>query len=71
MKYLKNNGIGVNFHYPAVYSHPFYKNADYRNTKLKNMEIYYNSCITLPCYPQLTKKDIELIGKLIIYFFKE
>jgi len=68
-KYLKNNGVEVNFHYPAVYSHPFYKSVGYRNTKLKNMEIYHNSCITLPCYPQLTKKDVKFIGRLIINYF--
>ena len=70
MKYLKENEIGVNFHYPAVYSHPYYQNLGYKNFKLKNEEIYNNSCITLPCHTKLTKENICLIGKLIKIFYK-
>lgn len=69
MAYLKNNGIGVNFHYPAVYSYPYYRKNGYKNFKLKNMEEYHNTCITLPCHTLLTKKDIKYIaGKIKLYF---
>lgn len=67
--YLKNNGVGVNFHYPAAYTHPYYRKNGYKNLKLKNMEEYHNSCITLPCHTQLEKKDIKYIGKIIREFF--
>lgn len=70
VKYMKKNGVGVNFHYPAVYAHPYYKKLGYKD-KLKNMEIYHNFCITLPCHTLLKEQDIKYISKLIINFFKE
>lgn len=69
-KYLLNNGVGVNFHYPAVYSHPYYRKNGYKNIKLKNMEEYHKSSITIPCHVLLTNKDIKYIGKLIRNYYK-
>src|SRR3989338_1978824 len=46
--HLKSTGIGVNFHYPAVYSHPFYRRHGYRSPKFANMDLYHRSCLTLP-----------------------
>jgi len=63
--YLKQQGIGVNFHYPAVYSHPFYQKNGYKSLKLKNTEEYQKSCITIPCYVQLTRADVKQIAKVI------
>ena len=70
-KYLKNNGIGANFHYPAVYLSPYYQRIGYRNFRLKKEEEYQSSCITLPCYPQLTKKNVNHIARLITKYFSE
>ncbi|MDD5290971.1 MAG: UDP-4-amino-4,6-dideoxy-N-acetyl-beta-L-altrosamine transaminase [Patescibacteria group bacterium] len=69
MKYLKVNGVGVNFHYPAVYSHPYYQQNGYKNFKLVNAEKYQNSCITLPLHTKLTKKNIKYIGDCIKSFY--
>ena len=66
MEFLKNSGIGVNFHYPAVYSHPYYQRIGYKNLKLSNTQIYQNSCITFPCFPALSRADVELISDLIL-----
>ena len=63
--HLLQSGIGVNFHYPAVYSHPYYRKIGYQSVKLENMENYHNSCITLPCYPLLQKSEIRYIIKAI------
>jgi UDP-4-amino-4,6-dideoxy-N-acetyl-beta-L-altrosamine transaminase len=67
--YLKKNGIGVNFHYPAVYSHPYYIENGYKNIKLKNMEEYQNSCVTLPCHQQLIKSEVEYMANTIKEYF--
>ena len=69
VKYLKNNGIGVNFHYPAVYSHPYYRNNGFKNTYLKNEESYHNTCITLPLHTGLKQKDIRYISDQIKNFY--
>jgi UDP-4-amino-4,6-dideoxy-N-acetyl-beta-L-altrosamine transaminase len=67
--YLKENGVGVNFHYPAVYSHPFYQEQGFKNIRLDNEEEYQGSCITLPCYQQLKRSEVEYIAKVIKKYF--
>ncbi|GAG27322.1 unnamed protein product, partial [marine sediment metagenome] len=69
VKFLKDNGVAVNFHYPAIYSHPYYQVLGYGKIKLQNMEEYHNSCITLPCFSDLSQKNIKYIGKMIKKFF--
>lgn len=68
--FLKENGIGVNFHYPSVYSHPYYRKAGYAKTKLVNEEVYHNTCITLPLFPSLSKKDVKYVSDKIKQFYK-
>lgn len=68
-KYLKNQGIGVNFHYPAVYDHPYYRNNGFKNTYLKNEEAFHNACITLPLHTSLKQKDIRYISNQIKNFY--
>ncbi len=70
MEFLKSKGIGINFHYPAVYSHPYYRQNGYKELSLANEETYHNSCITLPLYPDLGPKNIKYICNNIKTFFK-
>lgn len=65
LRYLKQKGIGANVHYPAVYSHPYYRAHGYGETKLPIAERYQNSCITLPLHPDLTRADIAYVGDTI------
>src|SRR3989344_7149009 len=67
--YLQKRGIGPNFHYPAVYAHPYYRKAGYASVKLPNEEIYKHSCLTLPCYPGLPRREVGRIVSLIKKFF--
>lgn len=67
--FLKQNGIGVNFHYPTVYSHPYYRDNGYRELALKNADAYHASCITLPLYVALKKSQIKYICHKIKEFF--
>lgn len=68
--FLKENGVGVNFHYPAVYSHPYYRKIGYGGLKLPEEEIYYNSCLTLPCYVGLKESGVNYIAGMIKTFFR-
>jgi perosamine synthetase len=70
MSFLKQHGIGVNFHYPAVYSHLFYRNNGYKNFKLAKTDLYHSSCLTLPCHTLLTKPEIKYIAGKIKLFFR-
>jgi len=70
MQYLKKNNIGVNFHYPAVCSHPYYRQTGYKNLKLENEEEYQKSCITLPSHPQLSRDNLYYICSKLKRFFE-
>ncbi|MCI0680115.1 UDP-4-amino-4,6-dideoxy-N-acetyl-beta-L-altrosamine transaminase [bacterium] len=63
--FLQKNGIGVNYHYPPVYGHPYYQKIGFRAIKLNNMEDYRRTCITLPCHTFLSEKDIIFIASII------
>jgi len=67
--YLRKSGIGANFHYPAVYSHPYYRRNGYRKVRLSNEETYENTCITLPCYVDMKKGDVIKTANAIKTFF--
>ncbi|MDZ4244064.1 MAG: UDP-4-amino-4,6-dideoxy-N-acetyl-beta-L-altrosamine transaminase [Candidatus Doudnabacteria bacterium] len=67
--YLRGKGIGANFHYPAVYGHPYYRKIGYQKTKLPVMEDYQRSCLTLPCYPALSRRQVGFIARTIKQFF--
>lgn len=67
--HLQKAGIGANFHYPAVYKHPYYEKLGYGDANCPNMNIYHDSCITLPCHTLLTKEDVERVSGLIKDFF--
>lgn len=68
--FLKQNGIGINFHYPAVYSHPYYRANGYKEVKLANADLYHTSCITLPIYTTLKTTQIKYICNKVKEFFK-
>lgn len=69
MKYLKDKNIGANFHYPAVYKHPYYRKLGF-NPILPNEEKYQSACITIPLFPTISRKDVNYISQTIKDFFK-
>jgi perosamine synthetase len=68
--HLKEKGIGANFHYPAIYTHPYYRAHGYRSTSLHNADIYHDAAITLPLHPRLSKKDVTHVGTVLKAFFQ-
>lgn len=69
-KHLLSAGIGVNFHYPCVYQHPYYQERGFRNVRCPNADLYSETAITLPLHTLLTKKKVEYIAKAIREYFK-
>lgn len=69
IKHLRQEGIGVNIHYPAVYKHPYYQKHGYRSMTLTEADAYHESCITLPLHGMLTRKDVAFICDKIKTFF--
>lgn len=68
--FLLGKNIGVNFHYPPVYWHPYYRSHEYRTTALPNTEIYGKSCITLPLHTMLTEKEVRYIASAIREYYR-
>ena len=62
---LLKKGLGVNIHYMPIYKHPFYKKYRKKNFLLKNAEIYYNTCISIPIFPTLSKNQQNLVISII------
>jgi len=59
---LLKKGLGVNIHYIPIYKHPFYKK---RNYSLVNSEKYYNTCISIPIFPDLSKNQQNFVIRTI------
>ena len=59
----KKNGILANVHYIPVYYHPYYKKIGYRKGLCVNAESYFEEALTLPLYPKMTDRDVELVIK--------
>jgi len=59
---LQKDGIKVHVHYMPLHLHPFYKKQfGYKEGDFKNAEEYYNSAITIPLFPKMTKKEINYV----------
>lgn len=61
MQKLLDNGIGTQVHYIPINSQPYYKNLGYDTDNQKNMDKYYNNCLSIPIYPSMSKEDIERV----------
>jgi len=58
---LTNFGIGVNKHYIPIHTQPFYKNFGFKSGDFPESESYYREAISLPIFPDLTKKEQESV----------
>ena len=70
MNFLKEKEIGINFHYPAVYSHPYYRKNDYSKTKLKEADLYHATAITLPLFGTLAREEVKYVTDCVKEYFK-
>ncbi len=65
---LRNAGIGVNVHYLPVYMHPYYREHGYENEYLPVAEETYNTMISIPMYPALSKEQQDYVIEQIKLF---
>lgn len=68
-EHLKKADIQANFHYPAVYNNPYYRNLGFKD-QLSNMDLYEETCLTLPCHQQLSREEVKFISDSIKSFFQ-
>lgn len=62
---LREKGVGVNIHYIPVHTHPYYKNIGFKEGDFPEAEKYYREAISLPMYPDLSKKDQDKVVKIL------
>lgn len=64
---LKENKIGMSFHYPLVHLHPYYrKKFQTKEGALPITEAENSKIISLPMYPGLTNQDVSRISEVLI-----
>lgn len=72
---LQAENIGVNVHYIPVYYFPYYQELGYQHGLCPNAEDYYESCLTLPLFYDMTDGDqqdvVQAVRKVIGHYLKE
>ena len=63
--FLRKKKINVNIHYIPVHLQPFYKKLGFKKGSFPNSEKHARSVISIPIFPNLKKKNIFKIIKLI------
>lgn len=63
---LRKKGIGTQVHYLPVYKHPWFEQHGLApKQNCLNAEMYYESALSLPMYPQLRKRDVHFICHIL------
>ncbi len=62
---LREAGVGVQVHHIPVYTHPYYRKNGFGDLTLPVTEEFYNTCISLPLYPDLTEQDQGTVVKVL------
>lgn len=68
--FLRENGIGVNVHYIPVHLQPFYRKMGFREGDFPVAEQFYQSAVSIPCYPTLTEQDQQFVIESLKQFFQ-
>ena len=61
----REKGLNLQVHYIPVHTQPYYQGLGYKWGDFPNAENYYNHCISLPLYPDLTDEDLKEIVKRV------
>ena len=70
-KILLKKGFKTNVHYIPIYRHPYFKKFNFKKKNFKNTEEYFNRALSLPIYPNLSKKNIFKVIKIIKSFINK
>lgn len=65
MHHLAANGIGSQIHYIPISEQPYYLKKGFRTKNFPNTKKYYEECITIPLFYDLTKRKQDFIIKKI------
>ncbi len=63
---LKKKGIGVSVYFIPLHYFTFYKKMGYKKGDFPVAEKVFDSIISLPLYPKMTKKDVDYVSSTLI-----
>ena len=63
--YLKNKGIISVLHYIPIFKHPYYRKKIKNQNKFVNSNIYFERALSIPIFPNLSKKKQDYIIKTL------
>lgn len=63
---MRTLGIGVNVHYIPVHLQPDYSKLGFTVGMFPESERYYEECITLPMFPDMSNTDVKRVRKSLI-----
>ncbi len=69
--YLKTKNIFTQVHYIPIHTLPYYRNAGWKKGDFPVSENYYESCLSLPMYPELTLDQQDYVIFEVLNFYKE
>ncbi|WP_194945019.1 DegT/DnrJ/EryC1/StrS family aminotransferase, partial [Shewanella sp. TC10] len=58
---MREAGIGVHVHYIPIHLQPYYQALGFNKGDFPAAEAYYQSCLTLPLFPNLTTEEQDYI----------
>ena len=70
-KRLLAKGIRTNIHYIPIYEHPYFKKFNFLKKNFKDNDEYFKNAISLPVYPNLSKKTIFKVIKIVKEFLNQ
>ena len=67
--FLRQNKVYAQIHYFPCHLMPYYKQFGYNHGDFPHVENYYQNCISLPMFPELSQNELERILTLIEEFY--
>jgi dTDP-4-amino-4,6-dideoxygalactose transaminase len=68
--HLKNNNIFTQVHYIPVHLQPYYRQFGWKKGDFPVAENYYEHCLSLPMFPELTEIEQNFVIEKILEFVK-
>ena len=69
--HLKTKNIFSQVHYIPIHTLPYYRNAGWKNGDFPISENYYDSCLSLPMYPELTLEQQDFVISEVLDFYRK
>ena len=68
--FLRTKNIFCQVHYIPVHTLPYYQSLGYKKGSMPNAEKYYEECLSLPMFPNLTEEEQQYVCDCIREFYQ-